>query len=83
MSEIFQTEYCSCQLQNSHTPTAPRGKRSDITDKDRDLFVSSFKELLDMLDNKDKETETETETETEQYSANKKGITMINTVTNA
>ena len=73
MSEIFQTEYCSCQLQNSHTPTAPRGKRSDITDKDRDLFVSSFRELLDMLDNNDKENER----------ANEKGITMINTVTNA
>lgn len=73
MSEIFQTEYCSCQLQNSHTPTAPRGKRSDITDKDRDLFVSSFRDLLDMLDNNDKENER----------ANEKGISMINTVTNA
>jgi hypothetical protein len=75
MSEIFQTEHCSCQLQNSHTPTAPRGKRSDVTDKDRDLFVSSFRELLDMLDNKDKENE--------YHSANEKGIAMINTVTNA
>ena len=75
MSEIFQTEYCSCQLQNSHTPTAPRGKRSDITDKDLELFVSSFGELLDMLDSNEKENENER--------ANEKGISMINTVTNA
>lgn len=75
MSEIFQTEYCSCQLQNSHTPTAPRGKRSDITDKDLELFVSSFGELLDMLDNNEKENE--------DHSANEKGIIIINTVTNA
>jgi len=63
MSNIFQKEHCSYQQNNSHTadedviytPTAPRGKRSDITEKDRDLFVSSFRGLLDILDNNDKE----------------------------
>lgn len=32
------------------TPNAPRGKRSDISENDRELFVKSYKDLLDMLD---------------------------------
>lgn len=29
-----------------HTPKAPRGKRSDITEKDLELFMKSFGNLI-------------------------------------
>lgn len=56
----------SYQQNNAHiadedvnTPTAPRGKRSDITEIDRDLFVLSYKYLLDMLDDNDNDNDKE------------------------
>ena len=32
------------------SPNAPRGKRSDISETDRELCVKSYKDFLDMLD---------------------------------
>lgn len=35
------------------TPVVPRGKRSDVTETDRLTFVSSFGDLLKLLDETD------------------------------
>ena len=50
------------------TPTAPRGKRSDISENDRELFVQSYKDLLDMLDILENRNSTD----------NEAGLVMIN-----
>ena len=38
---------------NHDTPVVPRGKRSDVTETDRLTFVSSFGDLLKLLDEYD------------------------------
>ena len=40
-------------LDHDDTPVVPRGKRSDITETDRLTFVSSFGDLLKLLDEYD------------------------------
>lgn len=40
-------------LIDNATPTVPRGKRSDITENDRISFVSSYGDLLKLLDEMD------------------------------
>jgi ADP-glucose pyrophosphorylase len=40
-------------LDNHDTPKVPRGKRSDLTESDRDLFASSYGKLLKLLDEAD------------------------------
>jgi len=37
-------------LHDEDTPIVPRGKRSDVTESDRLTFVSSFGDLLKLLD---------------------------------
>ncbi len=46
MYDIFYSN----DLNDSVTPTVPRGKRSDITENDRISFVSSYGDLLKLLD---------------------------------
>lgn len=46
MYDIFYSN----DLIESATPTVPRGKRSDITENDRISFVSSYGDLLKLLD---------------------------------
>ncbi len=55
------------------TPTAPRGKRSDISENDRELFVQSYKDLLDMLDI----------LENRNSADNEAGLVMLDNVSNA
>ena len=38
---------------HNDTPVVPRGKRSDVTETDRLTFVSSFGDLLKLLDEYD------------------------------
>lgn len=58
---------------DNQTPTAPRGKRSDISENDRELFLDSYKDLLDMLDRLENQTSTD----------NDAGLAMLDTVSNA
>ena len=55
------------------TPSAPRGKRSDISESDRELFVKSYKDLLDMLDSLENRNSTD----------NEAGLAMLDNVSNA
>lgn len=49
-AEIFQSNML---LDHHDTPVVPRGKRSDVTETDRLTFVSSFGDLLKLLDEYD------------------------------
>ena len=42
--------YSNMLLHHDDTPIVPRGKRSDVTENDRLTFVSSFGDLLKLLD---------------------------------
>ena len=73
MTEISRCIIDSGDDNDIQTPSVPRGKRSDISESDRELFVKSYKDLLDMLDSLENRNSTD----------NEAGLAMLDNVSNA